>query len=325
MRTTEAKPKMDGKSKAAGANSHGHGRLALLLLLAVICMGGAVGLGRWLELRRPANEQATIAEADESLYLNATTARRMSLGFNGLVADWYWMRTLQYVGRKVIERSGQVDVVEIRNLNLKQLAPLLERVVTLDPQFMQAYEYGAMLLPEYDMETAIRFINRGIEANPSEWKLYHHLGYILWQKGRFAEAAEAYRRGAAIPGAMPWMRGMVAQMELKGGSRETARQIYVRMYEEAERGLVKEMARKRLMQLTSLDERDVIRRVLASYRERTGRCPAAWPEIAPALRAARLRTDASGAPLDPSETPYLLTEEGCGVDLDWRSSEVPYR
>jgi hypothetical protein len=69
----------------------------------------------------------------------------------------------------------------------------------------------------------------------------------------------------------------------------------------------------------------VIRRVLAAHRGRAGRCPSGWPEVAPALRAARIVTDQSGAPLDPSETPYLLTEAGCDVDLDWRASEVPYR
>jgi tetratricopeptide (TPR) repeat protein len=306
-----------------GARVPSRARTSLKLLLpAALCLAGAVGLVRLIELRRP---PAPAVAEDESLYLKAATARRVSLGFNGLVADWYWMRTLQYVGRKIVQQGGRADAVELRDLDLKQLAPLLERVVTLDPQFMQPYEYGAMLLPEHDTEAAVNFIRRGIEANPNEWKLYHHLGFIYWQKGRFAEAAEAYRRGAQVPGAMPWMKGMVAQMELKGGDRETARRLYARMYEEAERGLIKEMARKRLMQIRSLDERDVIRRVLAAYRERAGRCPSAWPEVAPALRAARIATDQSGAPLDPSETPYLLTEAGCDVDLDWRASEVPYR
>jgi hypothetical protein len=37
------------------------------------------------------------------------------------------------------------------------------------------------------------------------------------------------------------------------------------------------------------------------------------------LRAARLRLDASGAPLDPSDVPYVLDAANCEAKLDARS------
>jgi hypothetical protein len=75
----------------------------------------------------------------------------------------------------------------------------------------------------------------------------------------------------------------------------------------------------RLAQLDSLEERDRIRRALAEFRERAGRCPADWREVAPLLRAARLRLTAAGVPLDPSDVPYMLDAAACDVRLDERS------
>lgn len=64
--------------------------LGLVVLVGLAC---AVLLADWIEsLRPPVDANAT---ADERLYLNGKTARRISLGFNGLAADWYWMRSLQ--------------------------------------------------------------------------------------------------------------------------------------------------------------------------------------------------------------------------------------
>jgi S-(hydroxymethyl)glutathione dehydrogenase/alcohol dehydrogenase len=57
-------------------------------------------------LRPPADPNVV----DESLYLDGKTARRMSLGFNGLAADWYWMRSLQYVGRKIINHPEDMPL-----------------------------------------------------------------------------------------------------------------------------------------------------------------------------------------------------------------------
>ena len=94
------------------------------------------------------------------------------------------------------------------------------------------------------------------------------------------------------------------------------------MYEGAADEQVRTLAVMRLAQLESLEERDRMRQVLSDFRERTGRCPADWREVAPLLRAARLRLDAAGAPLDPSDVPYVLDASACDVKLG-DSSRIP--
>src|SRR4026209_3013868 len=104
--------------------------LGLVVLVGIAC---AALLVRWIDTLRPPPDPNV---ADESLYLNGKTARRMSLGFNGLAADWYWMRSLQYVGRKIINTPEDVAIDNLGQLNMKLLAPLLDTATTLDPEFI---------------------------------------------------------------------------------------------------------------------------------------------------------------------------------------------
>jgi tetratricopeptide (TPR) repeat protein len=293
-----------------------------LIVVGMIFLGMAavIGLSRRIDSQRPALDPNL---EEEKLYLNARTVDRLSLGFNGLAADWYWMRSLQYVGRKILNLPENVQLDNMGQLNLKLLAPLLDAATTLDPQFMEPYQYAAAVLPGVDMEEAIRILRKGIAANPSAWRLYHHLGYIYWRQHDFKAAGEAYGRGAKLPGAPAWMEVMKARMAGEGGSRETARELYMRMYEEASEVQVKDMARRRLLQLQAMDEQDGLRRLMSVYKAKVGRCPTSWRELEGALRSLRVRVDPSGAPLDPAGTPYLLVKDKCDVIIDWRLSEVP--
>jgi tetratricopeptide (TPR) repeat protein len=300
-------------------NHKGSIRDGLLLLTVLAGLLTVVGLSRWLDAHRPPKDPKL---EEEQLYLNGATARRASLGFNGLAADWYWMRSLQYVGGKVIGARENIQIDSLGQLNLKLLAPLLDTATTLDPQFMEPYQYAAVVLPNIDLQQAIRLTRKGIAANPSVWRFYQHLGYIYWQQKDFQAAAEAYDQGSKLPGAPAWMQAMKAKMALEGGSRDVAREIYERMYEQAGDDQVKEMARRRLLQLDSLDDRDALQKILANFQSKAGRCPSSWIEAEPLLRAARVRVDSAGAPLDPGGTAYVLVTANCDVELDPKS-QVP--
>src|SRR3954462_8713754 len=183
-------------------------RSLALGLFVVIGMACAALLVHRIDRLRPPEDPNAI---DESLYVNGKMARRISLGFNGLAADWYWMRSLQYVGRKIIN-SQDLQIDRLSQLNLKLLAPLLDTATTLDPEFLDPYEYAAVVLPAIDVDEAIRLTRKGIDANPTAWQLYQHLGYIYWQQRDYATAAGVYGRGPQLPGAPVWMAAMKARM-----------------------------------------------------------------------------------------------------------------
>ncbi|MGZ8847700.1 MAG: hypothetical protein ACXW3C_14670 [Pyrinomonadaceae bacterium] len=318
---------------------------AILISTIVVGLVAVTTLSRAIDARRSANNGEF---AEESLYVSAPTAKRLTLAFNGLVADWYWMRSLQYVGGKIVayqdSHEGRMDFDSLASLNLALLPQLLTISTTLDPQFMAPYEYGAMILPEIDSKEAIALLSFGIAQNPSTWRLYHHLGYIYWQRREYGKAGDVYGIGAKLPGAPAWMTAMSARMKGEGDSRNAAREMYQHLYETTSEPGIKAMVEKQLIRLDSLDERDVIRGVLDDFKVKNGRCASAWPEVNETLRASRIDMGSlngtsvdpvrvyrrfkfeavTEAPLDPSDTPYQLIKNGCDVGLDV-NTKVPLK
>ncbi|MEO6393545.1 MAG: hypothetical protein ABIP75_16970, partial [Pyrinomonadaceae bacterium] len=128
----------------------------------------AVGLSRWLENKRP---PVNIQQEEEKLYVTGKTLKRASVGLGAVVADWYWLRSLQYVGRKILNTPENVPIDDLKQLNLVLLYPLLDTTTTLDPQFIAAYEYGGVVLPAVDPKQAVALLEKGIQANPNAWRL----------------------------------------------------------------------------------------------------------------------------------------------------------
>ncbi len=304
----------------------------IVLLTAIILLGfpAQFGLSRFLE----ANQSPLppdIAEAD--LYFKGETLKKISLGFDGLIADYYWMSALQYFGNKVANYHGEIQIDNLKPLNPRLLYPMLDIATTLDPNFTPAYIYGSMLLPAIDVDQAIKISEKGVAAEPDNWQMYHNLGFIYWKKGDYKNAAEIYTQGAIKPDAPDWMKQMGANMLAQGGSRNLAREMYYQIYESAPNHQTKELAESRLSQIDSFDERDAIRHALEDFQKQNTHCPVSWREVLPLLKSIKLPNgeglhfDSSGAPLDPSNVPYLLVNEDnkCDVGLDWKTSKIPYQ
>jgi len=296
------------------------------VLIVVIGLAAAVMLTRVSDARRAGVQRQF---GDEPLYVSATTAKRLSLAFNGLASDFYWMRSLQYVGGKIVayedsQAAPSLGLDILAELDLRLLPQLLHISTTLDPQFMAPYQYGAVVLPAFNSDDAIELLDQGIAANPSAWRLYQHLGYVYWRRNDYHKASEVYATGARLKGAPEWMMAISARMKAEGGSRGAAREMYVHLGEGSNDEAVKDMVTRQIMRLDSLDDRELIGRELSNYKAASGRCVQSWREVAVALRAGKLRLDSTGAPLDPSGTPYRLTQNGCEVELDDRSL-VPKR
>ena len=273
--------------------------------------------------------------SEEKLYLSSgESIKKMSLGLHGLAADIYWIRTVQYFGRKLIDTRapGQpMSVGSTKDIRMDLLAPLLDIVVTLDPQHIAAYRFGAIFLPERDLPAAISLLERGVEANPKHWRLYQDLGYIYWQAGNeamgaekaayYAKAAEWYGRGSQIEGARDWMADMAGLMKIQGGERATARKIYTE-YLTSEEPHIRSQAEARLKQIESLDQRDLINELLRKRVEHSGACPASFRAIARELYSKGLAINNEMMPVDPDGFPYSLNAATCRAELN-KDSTIP--
>lgn len=284
-------------------------------------------LSSFLEKNRPAAPEGF---EDSDLAVQGTRLKGFALGLEGLLADWYWMQSLQYVGGKVLKNEGNLNLDNLSPLNPRLLYPYLDNATSLDPHFMAVYSYGAVVLPGIDAEQAVKIAQKGIDNNPDEWLLYQHLGFIYWRSQQYEKAAEIYERGSQIANAPHYMRMMAAKMKSEGGSRATARVIYRQMFEEATDKQTKETLNSRLLELDSLDERDAISAALREFKEKTGRCANKWSEVFPLLQNVKLpegkdfRLDKSDNIVDPTGAPYILDKETCRAKLDEKNTKIPF-
>lgn len=232
---------------------------------------------------------------DESLYLwSGKQVKRLWPGFEGLMADVYWLRTVQYFG-------GQRAFAREKRFEL--LYPLIEITTTLDPRLEIAYRYGAIFLSEAPPIGAgrprdgIAILERGTKALPQAWRLRQDLGFFHFLFLDDAHrAAEILFEAAEIPGAAYWLKTLAADILAKGGDREASRRMWQQMYEQSEEGVIKQNARERLRILDALDQADGLTAKTLEFERRAGRRPRALSELTAIGVPASLLADSSGAP-----------------------------
>jgi hypothetical protein len=269
-------------------------RVCWLLLVASLL--ALVPLQRGID--RELAAQGKIAEV---LYVpSGHILRRLSLGHEGLLANIYWTRVVQYFGRKRLGHAARFEL----------LGPLLRITTDLDPQLVIAYRFGAIFLAEKapggagQPTEALHLLRRGIVANPDYWRLWQDLGFIYyWDLKDYASAARAFQAGSERPGAGVWMKALAATVAAAGGQIQTSRLLWSEIYRQAENESIRRSAHEHLLALQAQEELEHLSRLLAQYREREGR-------EARALRELVAAGFLSAVPRDPSGAAYCVGPDG---------------
>lgn len=281
-------------------------KLIKLLVVAELCF-----LSYRLQVRLDALT-GEYRSTEEVLYVTDGEAlRKLTLGFESLAADLYWLRAVQYFGGQRLYATDK---------NFELLKPLLELTTTLDPHFKIPYRYGAVFLSEPPPRGAgkplegVELINKGIAENPDHWRFYLDKGFIyFWHLEDYRKASEVFLEGAEIDGAPYWMKSMAARALARGGGRETARQLWRHLYESSENEQMRDNAMTHLRQLDALDRMDELGARIEAFRERAGRFPKSWEELV----AAGLLP---GVPLDPTGVPFVLNPLDERVEISLMST-----
>jgi tetratricopeptide (TPR) repeat protein len=278
-------------------------------------IAGLLALSIWLQVTRDRGWTA-YEPATPVMWLQSPSAvKTASLGFDALVADFYWMRAVVYFGRQSLSEDP--------NKNYDLLHPLLDLVTTLDPRFNVAYRFGAIFLSEPAPDgpgrpdLAIALLEKGFALNPHRWEYLHDIGFIYyWHQREFGKGAEYLERAATVPGAPVWLRSTAATMHADQGNRESARLLWRQIRDAAENDRLRAVANLRLQQLDAMDGIDQLNQIVRRFEQQTGRVPSDWRE----LIAARL---IRGIPLDPAETPFEIDPAARTVRVSERSSLWP--
>ena len=267
----------------------------LFSLLLLGCVTASVLLLRHLDQIR------TGATLEEVLYISSPQAlKKLSLGYDGLLADIYWTRAVQYFGNKHHDGARRYDL----------LAPLLEITTTLDPHLLVAYEYGANFLAPKPPngggmpERAIALAEFGIRNNPDEWRLYYNDGFIHYMELKdYAGAAEVFARGSRVPNAHPFLAVLAGKMAEHAGDRQMAGMMWSTTYQTTKDRNVRANAAAHLRALQVDEDVTNLEALASRYQQQTGHFPGSFSE----LEAAGLLR---GTPIDPLGHAYKLMPDG---------------
>jgi hypothetical protein len=266
--------------------------LAIALLLPAV-----VGLQMWRDRLTP-----PAAGAVPMLWVQSPElARRMTLSFDDIAADIYWMRAVIHYGGERRATAG--------SHRYALLYPLLDMTTTLDPNFDVAARLGAIFLSEgYPggpgrTDQAIALLQKGQRLHPDRWQYGHDIGFVYyWWVKDYAAAAEHFQRASELPGAPSWLKTLAGTTLIRSGDREAARLMWTELGASADVDWLRRTAEFNLGQLRALDDIDALTQRVQQARQRLGRQPQSWEDVIGARVLAAVPTDPSGVPYQLDDT-----------------------
>ena len=162
--------------------------------------------------------------------------RAAAIGYNELVADLLWIRTIIYFTDHFMADN-----------DLRYLERHMQNIVTLDPHFKQVYRFGASMLTNKgsaysneDTFAAIRLLKRAHELFPDDpnYPLYIGIYYMneLRTKSRKQrntwrrQGADWIRRAILLGDSREWLPALAANIYTQQGERELAIEHLKEMY-----------------------------------------------------------------------------------------------
>ncbi len=276
---------------------------ALTLLGAFVLLVGAHFAG---EAAGRAKDAAS--DPDELLYLpEGRILRTLSLGHRNLLADAIWLQAIQYYGEQ-----------RLTTRNYDQAERLFRVIYDLDPTFKGATRFGALVLAQDagEPDAALALLERAERDNPGAWEYAFDRGFIYQTVKRdFAAAGEAYRVASAHPGAPPVAARLAGLAFARLGDRETAREVWLAVFDEAANEMMRNVASRNLRNLDMEDaEASLAEAVRHWTAERTG-LPGKWGELVEAGYLSRL-------PVEPWGGTFVLDPETLEV---WATTRLDRR
>ncbi len=167
------------------------------------------------------------------------TLRLSCLGYEELLGDFYWLSFIQYIG------------TENRRFNPTAYVDL---ITTIEPNFIPIYYFAAFIIGSelHQPKTAQIFIERGIAANPEDWRPLFIAGinaYLFAHND--LEASSYYSRASKFSGSPNWLarQAGILQAEIPSMIKEV--NVWNSIYLSASDASVKQHARLRLATLWS--------------------------------------------------------------------------
>jgi hypothetical protein len=230
------------------------------------------------------------ARADELLYLpNEHLLSHFTGGLSSVVADLIWIQCVQYTAA---EAKGMRSFAWLQHM--------LDTVVRLDPHFVDAYRYGGVFLAalKADSDAGVKFLQRGIVANPHAWELPYEAGMVYLLNRRTDPDA---RRQAAIYMGMAAATGdapkLVTELAAKLQGEHNLMELEEEMWQDllkSDDELLRDMAARKLQELGLREAVQLMNERAAVFAQQAGRPLQSPQDLVEAGLISRLPADPLG-------------------------------
>lgn len=213
------------------------------------------------------------------------------LGYDHIAADLVWLRAIQYFGQH-----------RLTDLKFEHLSHILDILTTLDPKFIHAYTFGALLLMDYAKgpQEARTLLEKGMRENPDRWEIPFTTGFIHYVfLKQLPEAGEYFLKAAKLPDAPEACLRFAGFVYRKAGERKMALRLWTDLYNSSRNQVEKETALRYINKLTMEKHVELIEKAIEEYRN-------TYHVYPPSLKELVARGLLSEIPKDPYGGHYYL-------------------
>ncbi len=192
------------------------------------------------ELEKTAN--TSNQAADQPDFPDPHILQRVSLGYDHLLADCWWLAFIQYIGDGSARRKDH---------NAKAF-DYLDIITTLDPNLTEAYSFAAFTIgaEQGKPDIADKLIRRGFKANSCGWYVPFIAGvnqYLYAHNDK--AAAQYYRMASKYPHAPDWLSRQATILEREIPAIIKQINTWNNIYQTNDVGPVKDRAKEQLITL----------------------------------------------------------------------------
>lgn len=181
-------------------------------------------------------------KADQEILPKPEILHMVSLGYDQILADIYWLNFIQYFG----------DTKERLKDHYERCYDYLNLVSVLDPHFIQAYWFAAFSVgtEQKRPDLAEKIISGGLSHNQDNWYLPYIAGVNEFINSKDdKKAAKYYKMAAKFPGSPPWLARQAQILDTHMPRLFKEIRTWTTVYESNPDGLVKTTAQNKLIGL----------------------------------------------------------------------------
>jgi len=257
-----------------------------LFVLAIVLLGFEI---HWTQSAMDSHRVIRFVNKRPVFLPKGRVLKWMSVGYRGLVADWLWIESVLYYGRRVTDEDNPYYVYMLKKEKVEEefknrpqvspvvdsitglakdlshilyrfdsrglvdyIYPMLDRVTTLDPHFISPYIFGGVyvLMETGEIDASLKLLQKGYKTNPERWQLPFYLGWIEWMyKGNIEETYKYLLEAVRKEGCPRYVGDLLTGLSAKLGRSELTKRYLRGLLKSTDNPEIKKQIKKLLQEI----------------------------------------------------------------------------